>query len=175
MTTIHANTHFPEALSEADSHALKNWDSKSEGGARVEDKRHVVIRVLANGMPVHKTQKVPVNASVAFEVSDGRLTNLRDSLTNLENSFIPGYSTDTETPQYEEEDPAYQEPSAPTYIEPGRKLRRGKRIPGIERMMAEWESDIELPEEETVLTDDGRELFERLPLRSRQRTAAVAG
>ena len=26
--------------------------------------------------------------------------------------------------------------------------------------MAEWESDIELPEEETVLTDDGRELFE---------------
>ncbi len=27
-------------------------------------------------------------------------------------------------------------------------------------MMAEWESDIELPEEETVLTDDGRELFE---------------
>lgn len=78
----------------------------------------MVIRVLANGMPVHKTQKVPVNASIVLEVSDGRLTNLRDSLTNLENSFIPGYSTDTETPQYEEEDPAYQEPSAPTYIEP---------------------------------------------------------
>ena len=78
----------------------------------------MALRVLANGMPVHKTQKVPVNASVVLEVSDGRLTNLRDSLTNLENSFIPGYSTDTETPQYEEEDPAYQEPSAPTYIEP---------------------------------------------------------
>lgn len=77
----------------------------------------MVIRVMANGIPVHKTQKVPVNASIVLEVSDGRLTNLRDSLTNLENSFIPGYST--ETPQYgEEENPGYQEPSSPTYIEP---------------------------------------------------------
>lgn len=43
-----------------------------------------VVKVLANGRPIRKMQKVPVNASIVIEVSDGRLYELSDSLTNLE-------------------------------------------------------------------------------------------
>lgn len=43
-----------------------------------------VVKVLANGRPVRKMQKVPVNSAIVIEVSDGRLFNLRDSLSNLE-------------------------------------------------------------------------------------------
>ncbi len=39
-----------------------------------------VVKVLANGRPVHKMQKVPVTASIVLEVSDGRLYDLQDSL-----------------------------------------------------------------------------------------------
>lgn len=43
-----------------------------------------VVKILANGKPIRKMQKVPVNASIVIEVSDGRLSDLQDSLTNLE-------------------------------------------------------------------------------------------
>lgn len=43
-----------------------------------------VVKILANGRPVRKMQKVPVNATIVIEVSDGRLGDLRDSLSNLE-------------------------------------------------------------------------------------------
>lgn len=43
-----------------------------------------VVKALANGRPIRKMQKVPVNASIILEVSDGRLGALQDSLSNLE-------------------------------------------------------------------------------------------
>lgn len=43
-----------------------------------------VVKILANGRPVRKMQKVPINASIVIEVSDGRLDALQDSLSNLE-------------------------------------------------------------------------------------------
>lgn len=43
-----------------------------------------VVKVLANGRPVRKMQKVPVNSAIVLEVSDGRLGDLRDSLQNEE-------------------------------------------------------------------------------------------
>lgn len=43
-----------------------------------------VVKVMANGRPVRKMQKVPVNASIVLEISDGRLGDLRDSLQNEE-------------------------------------------------------------------------------------------
>lgn len=43
-----------------------------------------VVKVMANGRPVHKMQKIPVTAMIVVEVSDGRLDALQDSLSNLE-------------------------------------------------------------------------------------------
>lgn len=43
-----------------------------------------VVKVLANGRPVRKRQKVAVNASIVVEVSDGRLKALKDSLQDAE-------------------------------------------------------------------------------------------
>lgn len=43
-----------------------------------------IVKVIANGRSVRKTQKVPVSASIIIEVFDGRLSELRDSLQNIE-------------------------------------------------------------------------------------------
>lgn len=43
-----------------------------------------VVKVLANGKPVYRMQKVAVNAPVIIEVSDGRLGSIRDSLYEAE-------------------------------------------------------------------------------------------
>lgn len=43
-----------------------------------------VVRILANGKPVRKMQKIPVNANIVIEVSDGRLDAMEDSLANIE-------------------------------------------------------------------------------------------
>lgn len=43
-----------------------------------------VVKILANGKPVRKMQKVPVNVQVTMEISDGRLNDLQDSLRNAE-------------------------------------------------------------------------------------------
>lgn len=43
-----------------------------------------VVKVLANGKPVRKMQKISVKSSIVIEVSDGRLMDIQDSLTNLE-------------------------------------------------------------------------------------------
>lgn len=68
---------------------------------RVLGTNDMVIRIMANGMPVRKTQRVPVNASIVVEISDGRLMNLRDSLTNLENTVLHSIEQD-QNPEYEE-------------------------------------------------------------------------
>lgn len=43
-----------------------------------------VVKLTANGKPVFKMQKVPINAKIVIEVSDGRLALLRDSLYDSE-------------------------------------------------------------------------------------------
>lgn len=54
-----------------------------------------VVKILSNGKPVRKMQRVPVNASIVIEVSDGRLDALQDSLSNLE--YLDNY---TNSPDY---------------------------------------------------------------------------
>jgi len=43
-----------------------------------------IVKITADGKVVKKMMKVPVTARIVVEVSDGRLTELRDSLHNLE-------------------------------------------------------------------------------------------
>lgn len=43
-----------------------------------------ILKITANGATVKKMQKVPVNAQIVVQVSDGRLASLRDSLQNEE-------------------------------------------------------------------------------------------
>lgn len=43
-----------------------------------------VIKVMANGRPIRKMQKIPVNTPLVLEISDGRLDQLKDSLQQEE-------------------------------------------------------------------------------------------
>ena len=65
-----------------------------------------IVKILANGKPVYQMQKVPVNAKITIEVSDGRLTAVRDSLFESERigDFI-----------YDEPELDASQYSAPTY------------------------------------------------------------
>lgn len=56
-----------------------------------------VVKILANGKPVRKMQKVPVNSSIIIEVSDGRLAEVQDSLNNLE--YLDAYRESQSTSQ----------------------------------------------------------------------------
>jgi len=84
---------------------------------RILGDNELVAKVIANGMAVRKTQKVPVNANIVLEVFDGRLSMLRDSLQSLEysNLTVPEESF-TEEQQYAEpsseptEQPEQEEP-----------------------------------------------------------------
>ena len=71
-----------------------------------------ILRVIANGKVVKKTQKVPLNARLVVEVQDGRLSSLRDSLQNEE---LKVYSVEepVETPAEEPVEPE-QEPEVET-------------------------------------------------------------
>lgn len=53
-----------------------------------------VVKLTANGKPIFKMQKVPVNARIIIEISDGRLGALRDSLYESERRGIINYSLD---------------------------------------------------------------------------------
>ena len=80
-----------------------------------------VVKVLANGRPVHKMQKVPGNVAITVEVSDGRLADLRDSLQNAE--YLEIYNEEHRDRQLDEEQDSYfstEEPAkaAPTESEP---------------------------------------------------------
>lgn len=43
-----------------------------------------VVKLTANGKPVYQMEKIPVNARIIIEVSDGRLAAIRDSLYDAE-------------------------------------------------------------------------------------------
>ena len=88
-----------------------------------------VVKVVANGRPVHKMQKIPVTASIVIEVSDGRLDALQDSLSNLE--YLDAYRES----QYNEQSSG-EEPYSPDYTplpqEPGRTESPSDPEPGEE-------------------------------------------
>lgn len=71
---------------------------------RVLGDNDCIVKVLANGQVVKKTQKVPVNAQIVVEVYDGRLGQLRDSLQNAE------YDQNMPGPVYEDENPVDYSP-----------------------------------------------------------------
>ena len=92
--------HPKEVVIDDDNHpmedALKSFSPRS-GLARLQElgfknvrvvkvlgDNDCIVKVLANGVPVKKMQKVPVNASIVVQVYDGRLTEIRDSLQNEE-------------------------------------------------------------------------------------------
>lgn len=68
-----------------------------------EDDR--VVKILANGRPVHQMQKVAVNSPIIIEISDGRLGAISDSLLeeerlsiyNMENEGFYGESYEPRT------------------------------------------------------------------------------
>lgn len=75
-----------------------------------------IIKIIANGQPVKKMQKVAVNAKVIVQVSDGRLDSLRDSLQNeelieaaSEGNYNYNYDAAASAPDYSES--TWQEPS----------------------------------------------------------------
>lgn len=60
-----------------------------------------VIKIMANGKPVRKLQKVPVNSAIVIEIADGRLTELQDSLRNMELLNYYQENPNTETTETE--------------------------------------------------------------------------
>lgn len=61
-----------------------------------------IVKVTANGLVVRNRQKVPVNANIIIEVSDGRLAAIRDSLYDMERV--------NEINEERLSDPVYQDP-----------------------------------------------------------------
>ncbi len=82
-----------------------------------------IMKVTANGRPVMKMQKIPVNANIIVEVSDGRLGAVKDSLQNEE--LRQYYQDNPELYTSEEEyttgetvyEPANEEPATSPYLE----------------------------------------------------------
>lgn len=76
-----------------------------------------VVKVLANGKIVHRKEKVPVTASIVLEISDGRLSAVKDSLQYEDFRKNYGESPEDYSPVSEEpaETPinSYEEPSEP--------------------------------------------------------------
>ncbi|MDE6577753.1 MAG: PASTA domain-containing protein [Muribaculaceae bacterium] len=80
-----------------------------------------ILRVIANGRVVKKTQKVPLNAKIVLEVQDGRLTALRDSLQN-EEMRVYAEETPVEEPveepvTVEEEEETTTEDPEPVFVQ----------------------------------------------------------
>lgn len=72
-----------------------------------EDDR--IIRLIANGKPVNKMQKVPINALITVEVHDGQLYKVTDSI--LEQEYIEYvYGEDEENFSVENPENSSEEP-----------------------------------------------------------------
>lgn len=59
---------------------LEEYGFKNVRTVKVLGTSDRVVKVMANGKPVRKMQKVPVNAVIVVEISDGQLGHLKDSL-----------------------------------------------------------------------------------------------
>ncbi|MDE6299121.1 MAG: PASTA domain-containing protein [Muribaculaceae bacterium] len=76
-----------------------------------------ILRVIANGRVVKKTQKVPLNARIVIEVQDGRLTSLRDSLQYEEMKIYSEENPDSQPEESPEEEPITIEPEEEPVVE----------------------------------------------------------
>lgn len=58
-----------------------------------------VVKITANGKPVHKMEKIPVNVQIIVEISDGRLLSIKDSLQYGEvgNSYESEYQEEVDS------------------------------------------------------------------------------
>lgn len=72
---------------------------------RVLGDNDCIVKVMANGHVVKKTQRVPVNARIVVEVYDGRLNELRDSLQNAEMLQYLNEQQPDDTTDFSEEKP----------------------------------------------------------------------
>lgn len=61
-----------------------------------------VVKIMANGKPIRKMQKVPITSNIVMEVSDGRLNELQDSLRNAELLEMYRQNPVTNTDAYDE-------------------------------------------------------------------------
>lgn len=96
-----------------------------------------VVKVLANGRPVRKMQKVSVKSSIVIEISDGRLMDLQDSLTNLE--YLDSYRESNNTDggaYYDTGGDEYSEPTAPV-----ERIEQDKKEPAAPASDPEPEDD----------------------------------
>lgn len=84
-----------------------------------------IVKITAGGVAVKQMQKVPVNADIVIEVSDGRLGAIRDSLNDLErlHEYINSESSTRPSPDDEyapepmpEQRPADPEPEGIEYF-----------------------------------------------------------
>lgn len=78
---------------------LQELGFKNVKTVRVLGANDCIVKILANGRVVKKTQRVPVNARITVEVYDGRLYDLRDSLQNLE--YLESVRTNPVVEEYE--------------------------------------------------------------------------
>lgn len=77
-----------------------------------------IVKITADGVPVRQMQKIPVNASIVVEVSDGRLAAIRDSLNDLERLHDYRMQQAEEAEYGREYHDTYEEESAPATSEP---------------------------------------------------------
>lgn len=82
-----------------------------------------VIRLLANGKPITKMQKVPVNAVITVEVHNGAMSRIRDSILNAEfleyvNENPEEFQNDYDFSGYEEMPRSTSEKSQIQEVEP---------------------------------------------------------
>ena len=121
INTVHPKEVVIDDTDRPGENAMRNISSR-QGIARLEElgfkniriikvlgETDRIVRVTANGRVVKTMMKVPVTARIVVEVSDGRLSELRDSLQLEEmrlNGTYPEYAPEEEYPAGYEEYPA---------------------------------------------------------------------
>ena len=91
---------------------LEELGCKNIQVVRVLGDNDCIVRVIANGHTVKKTESIPVNSKIIVEVYDGRLEALRDSLSEIEyrrttgQSYESVYYQDPVTNTESDEEPA---------------------------------------------------------------------
>ncbi|MDE7181134.1 MAG: PASTA domain-containing protein [Muribaculaceae bacterium] len=89
-----------------------------------------VVKVLADGKPVRKMQKISIKSNIVIEISDGRLMDLQDSLTNLEylDAYRENQNTDGgayyDTDQQVSDEPEWESVEASPAREPEHRQER---------------------------------------------------
>ena len=99
---------------------LEELGFKKVNIVKVPGENDRIIRLLANGKPISKMEKVPVTALITMEVYDGMLNHYNDSLldeeylqyvTDVEDEVYTDYEPYTESATRQEEDPIDEEPA----------------------------------------------------------------